>query len=193
MKKIFEDNVSTISLLQKQNKTLQLSVNDLTNRLALVEQHMREANVEIGGLPEHSSENLANTVVQLSKLVKQPLAEGDVLQVTRVAKLNRNTPHPRTVVARFRSRAVRDRLLAAVSSFNKANPKEKLNSHQLGLGGARVPVYVSEHLSPTNKHLHAAARRKAKEVGFKFVWILSPIKKTRPAAFTQLESLKLIS
>ncbi|CAH4030604.1 unnamed protein product [Pieris brassicae] len=144
MKKIFEDNVSTISLVQKQNETLQLSVNDLTNRLALVEQHMREANVEIGGLPEHSSENLANTVVQLSKLVKQPLAEGDD---------NGN-------------RAVRDRPLAAVSSFNKANPKEKLNSHQLGLGGARVPVYVSEHLSPTNKHLHAAARRKAKEVGF---------------------------
>lgn len=30
---------------------------------------------------------------------------------------------------------------------------------------------MSEHLTLHNKHLHAAARRKAKEAGFKFVWV----------------------
>ncbi|CAK1584852.1 unnamed protein product [Parnassius mnemosyne] len=71
----------------------------------------------------------------------------------------------------FNSPRTRDTFLAASIMYNKANPNEKLNSNLLGIGGAKENVYVVEHLSPTNKYLHAAARKKAKELNYKFVWV----------------------
>ena len=38
---------------------------------------------------------------------------------------------------------------------------------------SRRPIYVMEHLSPSLKSLHAATRIKAKEKGYKYVWIKS--------------------
>lgn len=92
----------------------------------------------------------------------------------------------------------RDELLAAVTRFNKKNSADKLNSQHLGIGSRRVPVFVSEHLTPTNKYLHAAARRKAKETGTMFIWvrdgrIFARKNERSPAVYIKNEeSLKLI-
>lgn len=166
---------TVLTQLQKENEGLQATIKsierEMTTRLGAMEQTMRECNVEIGGLPEYQSENLFNTLEQISKKVDVTLTRDDVQHVTRVAKLNKDSPRPRAVVAKLRTRLLRDGLLAAVTKFNKQNPQDRLNSHHLGIGGSSVPIFVSEHLSPGNKYLHAAARRKAREVGFRFVWV----------------------
>ncbi|XP_060810087.1 uncharacterized protein LOC132904193 [Amyelois transitella] len=168
----FDDKVETIDQLQKSNEYLQSTVRDLTSRLGEMEQQMRSNNVEINGIPEYSKENLSTVLVQLAKSVDYPLDSCEVLTTTRVAKLNKdNNARPRAVVAKFRSHTTRDGLLAAISKFNKANPKDKLSSHHLGCGGGKVSVYVSEHLSPANKQLHACTRIKAKQLNYKFVWV----------------------
>lgn len=41
----------------------------------------------------------------------------------------------------------------------------------MGIAGDKSPVYVCEHLSPANKALHAAARIRSRELGYKFVWV----------------------
>lgn len=76
-----------------------------------------------------------------------------------------------SIVAKFRTPRLRDAALAGVSSFNKKNAKDKLNTQYLGIGGTRCSVYVSEHLTPYNKSIHAATRLKAKEKGYKFTWV----------------------
>ena len=66
------------------------------------------------------------------------------------------------------------------------------------MGGPRKSVYVSEHLSPANKSLHAAARLKAKELNYKFTWIRNGrifVRKDESSEFILIrntESLKLI-
>lgn len=66
----------------------------------------------------------------------------------------------------------RQTLLANVIKFNKHKQiTEKLNTSHLGFTGVKKPVFVVEHLSPTNKHLHAAARQKSKELNYKYVWV----------------------
>nr|XP_026489850.1 uncharacterized protein LOC113396210 [Vanessa tameamea] len=132
---------------------------------------MRESNLEINGVPEHKTENLVNTIGQLAKTVNVNLLDDDIIQVTRVAKLRNDSNRPRTVIARLRTPRHRDILLAAVQTFNKKNKDEKLNSHHLGFGGTRSPVYVAEHLTPSNKSLHAATRAKAKELNYRFTWV----------------------
>ncbi|CAH2095172.1 unnamed protein product [Euphydryas editha] len=161
----------TINRLVSKNEKLTTQVKNLTDRLGQIERNMRVCNVEITGIPEHKSENLLNTVEQLGRIVESPIAESDILHVTRIAKLNKESNRPRSVIVKLRSQRHRDELLAAVTRFNKKNKDNKLNTEHLGLGGRREPVFVSEHLTPTNKHLHAAARKKAKEAGFMFVWI----------------------
>ncbi|CAB3249352.1 unnamed protein product [Arctia plantaginis] len=109
-------------------------------------------------------------MVQLSKVIESPLTCDDIQCVTRVAKLSPNNDRPRAIVAKLRTPRLRDTFLAAVSKFNKAHGDDKLSSQHLGIGGPRVPVFVAEHLTPTAKKLHAAARVKAKELNYRYVW-----------------------
>lgn len=170
-KKRFDEKDAIINELRNENANLQQSVNDLTTRLCCVEHNMRENNVEIGGLPEDKSEDLVKTLQEIAKVTSCDIGDSDILQITRVAKLNKESNRPRAVIAKLRSPRHRDNLLAAVGVFNKKHPSNKLNSHHLGISGNPVPIFVSEHLSPTGKQLHAATRKMAKEMSYNFVWI----------------------
>ncbi|CAG9134605.1 unnamed protein product [Plutella xylostella] len=172
LKANLEEKSTHIKVLQEENLNLKNTVNDLSSRLCLVEQQMRESNIEINGIPEKNSENLSSIVNKIAKSVDCQLKDDDVLHVTRVAKLNKENPRPRTVVAKLRSTRHRDALIAAVSSYNRKNPGNKLSTNHIGYDGASSPVYVAEHLTPTYKALHAEARKKAKELSYKFIWVL---------------------
>ncbi|CAB3257525.1 unnamed protein product [Arctia plantaginis] len=171
MKKNLEAKDAIIDQLQADNKRLLTDVVDLTSRLTIVEQHMRDSNLEINGIPEHHNENLVNTFIHLTKTIGSPVTDSEILQITRVAKMNQNVDRPRSVIAKLRTPRQRDTILAAVFNYNKKNPQQKLNSSHLGIAGKCSPVYVSEHLSPTNKRLHAETRKLAKQVSYKFVWV----------------------
>lgn len=190
MKIRLEERCNTVDLLKRENEVLKSTVKDLTSRLNIVEVHMRESNIEINGIPENRNENLVNVVVQLSKIIKNPLTEEDIQHVTRVAQFNRTPEKPRSVIVKLRSARHRDAVLASVAQYNKKNPKEKLNSSHLGIGGTSKPVYVSEHLSPANKALHAATRIKAKEMNYRFTWIRNGRIFVRKDEFSQAKLVK---
>lgn len=190
MKAKLEEKSNIVDQLKRENDNLKASVKDLTSRLNTVEVHMRENNIEINGIPENKSENLANVIVQLGNIIANPLKEDDIQHVTRVAQLNRNTEKPRSVIVKLRSARHRDAILAAVAQFNKKNPNDKLNSHHLGIGGTSKPIYISEHLSPTNKALHAAARIKAKEMKYRFTWVRNGKIFVRKDEFSQAKLIK---
>lgn len=101
-----------------------------------------------------------------------PIPTEKILHCTRIAKINReNNQRPRSIVVQFATPRDRDTFLAAAIKFNKSKPSpENLNTSHLGYSGEK-PVYVLEHLSPSNKALHAAARLAARKSGYKHVWI----------------------
>lgn len=137
-----------------------------------MEQLSRTNNLEIQCVPEHKSENLYSTVQQLANTIKCPLAESDLQYCTRIAKFNTNSPRPRSILVKFSSRRLRNNFLAGIIKFNRNNQSNKLNTSHLGFGDKKIsPVFVSEHLTPETKSLHAAARHKAKELNYKFTWV----------------------
>ncbi|CAH2097388.1 unnamed protein product [Euphydryas editha] len=76
------------------------------------------------------------------------------------------------------------------------NENEKLNSSHLGYAGLKSPVYVVEHLSPNNKALHAAARIKAKEMNYKYVWVRNGkifVRKNEGAELIQIRNKNSLS
>ncbi|XP_026730728.1 uncharacterized protein LOC113495927 [Trichoplusia ni] len=171
MKTIVDKLVNDNSMLSKENEMLKLTMSEMSDRLNNLEQHLREENLELQGVPEHQNENLTNLMEQCSRVVGHSFKEDDVVKCTRVAKLNKDSKLPRAIIVKFRGVRKRDEFYSAVYRYNKTNPDNKLNTSLLGISGDKKPVYVSEHLSPTNKILHSAARQKAKEFGYKFVWV----------------------
>lgn len=164
-------NGEIIIKLTKDNERLSKVVSEQSTRLALMEQYSRESNIEINGIPEHKSENLPSTIKQLSAVISCPLQDTQILNCVRVRKLNESSNRPRSVIVKLPSARVRDNVIAAVINFNKRNKNEKLNTKHLGYGDTKNAVYVSEHISPYLKALHAETRKIAKEKEVKYVWI----------------------
>ncbi|CAK1554955.1 unnamed protein product [Leptosia nina] len=169
MKSSLEEKNAVIDSLKKDNERLKVSVAELSHRLGSIEQHCRENNLLINGLPENRSENLINTVLQIAKTVDCPVTSDDIHHVTRIAKSTDVSNRSRSVVVKLRSPRIRDVVLAAVSKFNKKHQQDKLNSHHIEIGGNKKPIYITEHLTATNNALFATARQKAKEAQYKFV------------------------
>lgn len=161
--------------LVQENQSLRTTIAELNSRLSQVEQYSRDSNIEIQCLPEYKSENLTTTVKQLAKVTGFTLNESDIHVCKRTARINNDSQRPRSVIVKFGSPIIRDGYLAAVINFNKRakNITDKLNTAHLGISGEKLPIFVCEHLSPVLKSLHAAARSKAKELNYRFVWIRS--------------------
>ncbi|KAF9414296.1 hypothetical protein HW555_007774 [Spodoptera exigua] len=157
--------------MRNENNSLQNKMKDMESRLAHMEQEARQNNLEINCLPEHKNENLIKTIVQIGSAVSFPIAESEILSCTRVQKSNPASKKPKAVICKLSSKAHRDNLLGAIQIYNRKNPKNKLNTKLIGYGDTESPVYVSEHLTPANKSLHAATRIAAKEKNYKYVWV----------------------
>lgn len=171
--KFHKNSTEIINNLQKENSVLHDNVRDLNYRLSQMEQQSRASNIEIQCVPENKNENITNIVKKISGVIESNIKEENIVSCTRIAKYNRSSARPRSIIVQFDSVQIRDQFLNSTSKFNKANPDNKLNTSQLGLSGVKdkSPIFIVEHLSPANKALHAAARLQAKEKNFKYVWV----------------------
>ncbi|CAB3254231.1 unnamed protein product [Arctia plantaginis] len=160
-----------IKNLQEQNTFMLSNITDLKSRINQLEQGTRSRNIEIQCLPEKKSENLVSIVKELGKTISCEIKDENIMRITRTAKINPENSRPRSIIVELNSSNKRDQFLVASINYNRANPTNRLNSSHAGCSGAKLPIYVTEHLSPSNKSLHAAARRVAKEKGYRFVWI----------------------
>lgn len=158
--------------LRSEIDSLRTTNQTLSSRLAQIDRHARSSNVEINCVPENKAENLINTVLQLGKVIKCPIKEEQIHYCSRIAKMNNSSPRPRSILVKFNSPRLRDEFLAATVRFNRGNRDDKLNTSHLGIGGnKKTAIYVAEHLTQEIKSLHAATRSRARELGYKYVWV----------------------
>lgn len=161
-----------VDIIAKENEALRHDLNAITSRFNQLEQISRASNLEIQCVPERKSENLITIVTQLAKTISCPINERDIFYCSRIAKKDPKSPRPRSILLKLNSPRSRDTFLAAAIKYNKNRPQDKLNAEHLGLKTEkRVDIYVAENLSPENKVLHAAARMRAKELQYKYVWV----------------------
>lgn len=156
--------------LHSKTLKLQKEIDVINGRLSTIEKLSRDKNLEIQGVPENRNENLLCLFKTLCNTINAPMAELDIRNCRRVAKMDQTSKRPRSIIVTLASSRLRDDILAAVSHFNR-NSKEKLNSKQLGMDGAINKIYVAEHLSPDGKKIFREARKVGKEKGYKFVWV----------------------
>lgn len=167
-----ENTKEKMKLLETENRSLNVAVDDLKRRVNQMEQYSRSNNVEIQCVPERKNENLLSIITKLCELVNCPTAGQNVSHCSRIAKFDSNSSRPRSIVVQFSSPRFRDELLAGIIKFNKSRRgAEKLNVSHLGIKDSKDPIFVTEHLSPANKDLHAAARLVKKAKNYQFLWV----------------------
>ncbi|KAL0832360.1 hypothetical protein ABMA28_001792 [Loxostege sticticalis] len=168
---------ATTDFICAEQKTLQeridnaTEMNRLNNRLAGMEKITRGCNIELQAVPERRNENVLTLFRKLCDVVNVAVDDGQISACRRVAKQNTASNRPRNIVVTFSSPRIRDMVLSATHRYNKAHPGRGLVSSDLDIPGETCRFYVTEHLSPEQKSLHAAARKAAKDHSFKYVWI----------------------
>lgn len=198
VKKDLSDKTNTITILESENQDLKSTIMDLSSRLSRIDQYSRSSNIEIQCIPEFKSEDLNSTVKQLANTINYNLNEADIHICKRTSKLSKENKRPRSVFVKFSCPRVRDEFLAATITFNKrvTSKADKLNSSHLGIAGERRPIYVCEHLTPAMKNVHAAARAKAKDLNYKFVWVKGGnvyMRKTESSEYKLIKSVESLS
>lgn len=186
-----------IDNIKSEMDSLRTTTTSLSSRIAQMDQQSRSSIVEIQCVPENRQENLINTVVQLGKVIKCPVTDAQIDYCARLPKMNNSSPRPRSILVKFNSPRLRDEFLSATNRFNKKNQDDKLNSSHIGIGGVKKSaIYVVEHLTLENKALHAAARIKARELKYKFVWVRDGrifMRKNEESNFVHVKNIDLLN
>lgn len=137
----------------------------LEAKIEAMEQQARSCNIEICNLPEKRHENLFAVVDSISSAINLPVSHNDIISIHRVPHAQQQDRKPKNIIIKFRTRIIRDNILSA------CRQKKGLKSDQLGISGSSVNVYFNEHLTLNNKTLFREAKKIAKEIGFKYVWV----------------------
>lgn len=156
-----EKEVKTISSTQKQlleeNIRLQAEVED-------IKQRSRRHNVEIHGVPEDRDEDIINLVISIVSLLGLPITADHFRAVHRIPTYKREQDRP--IIASFVSVIIRDKILSAIYQRKGAPLQMKMKAEG---EEANAKIYLSTHLTPSNKLLFKKARD-TKKLGIKYVW-----------------------
>lgn len=138
--------------------------------IAQRDQALLSNDVEIANCPETPNENCTNILLRVAKKLGVEISEKDVMSADRVglARTSMQTSgplRPRPVAVRLAHRGTRDALLQA------ARARRDLNSDGVILAESVRPLYVNERLTKFNRLLFQKARMRARDHGFKYVWI----------------------
>lgn len=153
--KIISELQTTTNLLEKEHKRSQ--------------QQYRLLNIELIGVPETPNEDLPLVLMNIAHKLNSDLKLEDIEFITRVQPMKRNQDKPKTIIAKLKSRLVKDTLIDKYKRKSREN--KGLTSCVLGFEGDSRKIFVNEHLTIANKILLNDCREKAKILGVKFVWV----------------------
>lgn len=112
-------NQTAVKDLKEHNIKLQVTIDTLNARVNELEQRSRSNNLELQCVPEKKNENLIEIVEKLGSAIGLDITTDKVMNITRVAKVNRQSTRPRSIIIQFNSPLARDSVLAAVIKHNK--------------------------------------------------------------------------
>ncbi|CAH2087792.1 unnamed protein product [Euphydryas editha] len=164
----FEEKMSGVTTLQKDLKKANEMISVLKQDNNMHDQFSRLNNVEISGIPMRNGENLNSLLRDLCSVVGFSLCETDIDTVHRVRRHitnDKQTPRHPSIIVRFTQRRRKDQLLAAV------RVRRTLTTADVGLHGPAATIYISDHLTPTNKLLLKRARELKVEKQYSYLWV----------------------
>lgn len=104
-------------------------------------------------------------VLAIANKVNVAMTAADIEHVTRVQPFKKIPGRPKTIIAKLKTRLLRDFILSGVRK-NKG-----MTTADIGLLGDSKDIYINEHLTAANKLIYKNARDKAKACKYQYVWV----------------------
>ncbi|KAJ8981792.1 hypothetical protein NQ317_006872 [Molorchus minor] len=152
----FETKLKIIPKLESNLTSVSSSLNTLQVEMNQIQQQARLNNLEINGIPETSNENLITSVNQILNVLG--LTSSTYNTCFRVPHFDSKNKNPRSVIVKMHSQADKDNVIAAV----KKRKGVKLN--EIGFSNTN-PIFLNDHLTPTNKLLYKKNSRILQKFG----------------------------
>ncbi|XP_077283179.1 uncharacterized protein LOC143909153 [Arctopsyche grandis] len=152
-----ESRLDTLEKTNLETATIHNKIDHLEQKLNEKEQWSRRNNIEIKGVPLFKSENLIDTIVNLSKKINYPITPNQINFVARVPSRINNNSKP--IVASFHNYHLKEEFMLA------ARRLKSLSSKDLGYSDDKR-IFVNDHLTVSNKMLLTKVKALAKEKHF---------------------------
>lgn len=152
-----------IEELSTENKQLKQVIANLENRVEDLEQYSRINTVEIQGIPQGESEDVADVVKEVGKALGMKIEECMIDACHRM-RSRPGSNDPPTIIVKFVRRGIKEELL------RKRREKKTLSTKHMNLHTDR-PIYINESLSPARRRLAALARVAKREHHYQYLWI----------------------
>lgn len=148
-----------VTELQKQNEQKDKKIREMENKISKLEQKTIEKNIEINNL-NNDSMSAATVVKKLAEKLNVQIDEPDIEKV-------------------YHTKGKAKVVLELSSLHKKRELMSKIEGHRVdatdinieAAGGKHQYIYVNDQLTAEKRHLLWLAKRKAKEAGWKFVWV----------------------
>jgi hypothetical protein len=164
----------SIDRLEEERKLLSTQITKLDAKCDTLERASRKTSIQIRNVPRQKFETknqLFEMIKELTTTLEISLGPAELRDVFRLPSKGDLTNT--TIVAEFSSTLTKDNILAAAKTYKLASIRfktEQLNSSHLGLGGPKVEIYISEHLTPLASRLYFVAREFRKNMGYEYCW-----------------------
>lgn len=154
-----------VSILETECVNAHLKIESLEEQVDNLQRNQLKTVLEIRNVTKQENENLTQIVENLFLAVGIKPDKECVQEVYRRGK--GNAP----ITVNFRRTEEKYAVLKAVKEYNKKNKEDRLNTVSLGLKSTKVPIYVSEQLTPKAKLVLSSAKELVKKGHFKYCWV----------------------
>lgn len=166
---MYDNFLKRMEVLEQEKKEDRKRISILEERVEQLERQLRVSSLEIRNIPRKQNEtkqDLVETIIKLGKVVNVSIQSSEIKDIFRI---NSNTEH-KTILADFTSVLIKEKIIQSVKKFNKTNNVAKLDTQQLHIDGPKLPIFVSDNLTPKTKRLFFLARDYATHQRFKYCW-----------------------
>lgn len=144
-----------IATLQERCKALEL-------QQQMNEQRSRMNNIEIKGVPQHSSENLYSILDKIGDKIQCRIPKEQISYIARVPM--RNDSRNKNIICSVVNSYLKQNFISAARKF------KNLTVGDIGIQGNNR-LFINDHLTIDNKLLLNKTKILAKERGFDYVWV----------------------
>lgn len=168
----YEEMTQQIKNLEQAKKEDKEYINQLENKLEILERKSRNLCVELKNIPKddktESKCELIKTVQRVGSIVNFEISDSQIKDIYRInTKLDSNKP----IIVEFTNALSKEGLLNSVKTYNRTY-SGKLNTGSLLITGPIKPIFVSESLTDKSRKLFYLARDFAKTNDYRFCWSL---------------------
>lgn len=164
----FDERITKIENGKKIDTTDGDIIAQLREDLNERDQELLQNDIEITGITELNGENLLQIVNLVASKLGVNIEDRDVVSVQRAgprrATASSELPRARAICVRLARRTLRDEFLQA------ARVRRGADTTGFNIDTQPRRFYVNERLTRVNRSLFYAARAKAKEAGWRYVW-----------------------